>query len=399
VSPPDDPGTVRILAALAALVLTAADAGAADTDDAATKLRQIERAIETGREQQKSLETQARRLQEGIVTMRSNLIDTAASVQDYETQVTDIENRLKALSAEESAKASDLRRRQGELSTVIGILARFGRHPPGDMILQPGGAVDAVRGARVLAGVVPELQERSDSLRAELVALRELRHEIGNRQSALLSATETLFRERQALDRLLSQTARLHRQTMTKQEESRERIARLAEEAKDLRGLMERLRQEEKRIAREAPDSGRIPEASRPFSSVRGRLGLPARGQIVGGFGDRNQFGTINRGLQVKTRPSAQVVAPYDGRILYAGAFRSYGQLLIISHGEGYHSLIAGMSRIDGVVGQWLLAGEPIGRMGEGNDAESVLYVELRHDGEPINPLPWLAASERKVSG
>ncbi len=81
------------------------------------------------------------------------------------------------------------------------------------------------------------------------------------------------------------------------------------------------------------------------------------------------------------------------------GPFRGYGQLLIIEHGEGYHTLVAGLSRIDGEVGQWLLAGEPIGQMGDGEGGRPSLYVEFRRNGEPINPLPWLAASETEVSG
>jgi septal ring factor EnvC (AmiA/AmiB activator) len=93
------------------------------------------------------------------------------------------------------------------------------------------------------------------------------------------------------------------------------------------------------------------------------------------------------------------VVAPYDGEIVFAGQFRGYGELLIIAHGEGYHTLLAGMTRIYGVVGQRLLSGEPVGLMGEGSKGVPRLYVELRRNGAAINPVPWLAASERKVSG
>ena len=84
---------------------------------------------------------------------------------------------------------------------------------------------------------------------------------------------------------------------------------------------------------------------------------------------------------------------------MFAGPFRGYGELLIIDHGEGYHTLIAGVARIDGAVGQLLLAGEPVGVMGAPPEEKPELYIELRHDGEPIDPLPWLAATETKVSG
>ena len=106
-----------------------------------------------------------------------------------------------------------------------------------------------------------------------------------------------------------------------------------------------------------------------------------------------------SKGITIETRADAQVVTPYDGEVVFAGRFRGYGQLLIIQHGEGYHTLLAGFSRIDSVLGQWLLAGEPVGVMGRGSNGNPALYVELRRNGDAINPLPWLAASDRKVSG
>ena len=101
------------------------------------------------------------------------------------------------------------------------------------------------------------------------------------------------------------------------------------------------------------------------------------------------------------TRPAARVVAPYDGQVVYAGQFRGYGQILIIEHGGRYHTLLAGLARIEAVVGQWFLAGEPVGVMGSPEDRNPELYLELRRIGQPINPLPWLATTneDNKVQG
>ena len=110
-------------------------------------------------------------------------------------------------------------------------------------------------------------------------------------------------------------------------------------------------------------------------------------------------YGTTSKGLTIQTRQGAEIVAPYDGRVVYAGPFRGYGQILIIEHSEGYHSLLAGLSRIDAAAGQWVLAGEPVGAMGQQETGEPELYLELRRNGRPINPLPWLALHKGKVSG
>jgi septal ring factor EnvC (AmiA/AmiB activator) len=381
------------------LVLSGLSASSsAEAQSAEQKLQRIEREIRSSLQQEQNLETKADRLNQGLKLMRGNLIDTAASVQTQEEKVSNIEIKLKALSTEERAKARDLGNRHGELSSIIGSLARLGRRPSEALISAPTAPIDAVRSVIVLTSIIPELQLRTDNLRAELAALRGVRQDISGERAALASASETLFRERQALDRLLTQTSRLHKQTLNKKAQSKQRIARLAQKAQNLRALLRELQKEEKRLARESPDTSAIP-SGKAFSTTHGHLPLPVRGRLVTQFGERNQFGTRNRGLGVATRSQAQVVAPYDGRVLFAGPFRTYGQLLIISHGEGYHSLIAGMSRIDSAVGQWLLAGEPIGRMGRNDGSAPVLYLELRRNGAPINPLPWLAANERKVSG
>ena len=128
----------------------------------------------------------------------------------------------------------------------------------------------------------------------------------------------------------------------------------------------------------------------KPFALSRGSLRYPAVGRISKRYGQTIRRGVTSKGLTIETRSSAQVVAPYNGKVVYAGNFRGYGQLLIIDHGEGYHTLLAGMSRIDGVIGQYLFLGEPVGVMGIPRKGKPKLYVELRRNSQPINPIPWL---------
>ena len=109
------------------------------------------------------------------------------------------------------------------------------------------------------------------------------------------------------------------------------------------------------------------------------------------------------------TKPGAQVTTPCDGWVVYAGPFRSYGQLSILNAGGGYHVLIAGMERISVNIGQFVLTGEPVATMGTTsqvasifapNVSQPVLYVEFRKDGTPIDPGPWWASREgEKVRG
>jgi septal ring factor EnvC (AmiA/AmiB activator) len=151
---------------------------------------------------------------------------------------------------------------------------------------------------------------------------------------------------------------------------------------------------------------GRIKPAI-PFSDARGKLPLPVQGRRALAFGERTQFGGQSKGIVVETRYSAQVTSPCDGWVVYAGEFRSYGQLLIINAGDGYHVLLAGLSQIDVQPGQFVLTAEPVGTMsgGQKNSPSAapvsgpVLYVELRKDGRPIDPDPWWASGQQKVQG
>ncbi|MBD3660928.1 MAG: peptidoglycan DD-metalloendopeptidase family protein, partial [Arenibacter algicola] len=141
------------------------------------------------------------------------------------------------------------------------------------------------------------------------------------------------------------------------------------------------------------------------ISKARGRLPFPVVGRVVGLYGQPLEGNMTRKGLSVDTRPGAQVIAPFDGTVAFAGPFRGYGQLLIIDHGEGYHSLLAGLGRIDVSMGLAVLAGEPVAIMpgGEGSSGgdggESVLYVEFRRDNQPFNPLPWLASRKGTPQG
>jgi septal ring factor EnvC (AmiA/AmiB activator) len=126
-------------------------------------------------------------------------------------------------------------------------------------------------------------------------------------------------------------------------------------------------------------------------------LSFPAEGRLSQRYGEGTESEGLAKGIVITTRTAAQVVSPFDGVVAFAGPFRGYGQLLILEHSEGYHTLLAGMSRLDGAVGQRVLAGEPVGVMSPEGDPS--LYVELRRDGQPINPLPWLATRTNEKSG
>ena len=155
-----------------------------------------------------------------------------------------------------------------------------------------------------------------------------------------------------------------------------------------------------------------IRDGSRPavaFASLRGQIPIPVNGVKLKDYGAPDSVGGLEKGVSIATRAGAQVTSPADGWVVYAGPFRSYGQLLILNAGGGYHILLAGMDRISVDLGQFVLTGEPVAVMGNGSQiaailatgsSQPVLYIEFRKDGLPVDPGPWWAAGEgEKVRG
>ncbi len=216
--------------------------------------------------------------------------------------------------------------------------------------------------------------------------------------------------ERQARERAEAQTQALaqkqaHEEAARAAQELAERQARERAEAQaQAQAVAQQRAQEEATRAAEAREETTQlalvrPDNVRPFPDTGASLRMPARGRVVRRYGQSGGTEGTSKGINIKARNGAQVVAPYDGQVVYAGPFRGYGQILIIEHGGRYHTLLAGLDRIDAVVGQWLLAGEPVGTLSSPPNGNPELYFELRRAGEPINPLPWLATTGDKVRG
>ena len=123
------------------------------------------------------------------------------------------------------------------------------------------------------------------------------------------------------------------------------------------------------------------------FAKAKGYLPLPARGKIITRYGEEKTKGISAKGITIATRNQAQVISPFDGNVVFSGPFRGYGNMIIIEHGDGFLSLLSGLETIHVELGQMILAGEPIGQMPVKDASE--LYVEIRKNNQPINPVAW----------
>ncbi|MDT3685348.1 MAG: peptidoglycan DD-metalloendopeptidase family protein [Pseudorhodoplanes sp.] len=358
------------------------------------------------------------------------LIETAAKIRDAENRLSTMEGRIEPLETRERDLRQSLANRRDEIAEVLAALQRAGRRPPPAILVSPEDAVKSVRSAIVLGAILPEMRDRAEQLAGELSELARLRTNIANERKRLTAEVAAMAAERQRMAALVDERQKSQAEAEKSLVQERQTAIDMARQIDNLKDLVARLEQgveSANRAARAAEkatedqkgesrpdfvalkDPGRLTPAI-AFASARGMLPMPVNGVKIRNFGATDRFGSTERGISIATRAGAQVTSPGDGWVVYAGPFRSYGQLLILNAGGGYHIVLAGMERISVDIGQFVLTGEPVAVMGSGaaqvaaavpvGTSQPVLYVEFRKDGTPVDPGPWWAKSEsEKVRG
>jgi murein hydrolase activator len=431
------PGIAATIAVGILAFATIATAQAPETESATDRVRReeslknLEQAIQAASESRGRLDREIAELKGDRAKLNQALIDAAAGAQATEARMAATEARLAGLDASESGLRRSLEARRGLIGEVLAALQRMGRRPPPAVLVRPEDVLAAVRTSMLLGALVPELRGEVDTLAADLGELVRLKGLIAEERETLRRDIAGWAAERARLGALMEarqgRIGEAERQAVAE----RERVAALANEARSLRELIDRMEGEIGAARRAAEEAKRAAEAQAqamrdrfaaaardparlspklPFAETRGVLPLPASGQVVRAFGAPDGSGGTTRGVALGTRPRAIVTAPSDGWVSFAGPFRSYGRLLILNAGDGYYLLLAGMDQINVEVGQFVLAGEPVAVMGTGPSAspppglpatsDPVLYVEFRKDGGSIDPGPWWAKGpSEKVRG
>lgn len=409
---------VAVGAAAFGLLSVAHAQSATGVTDPIEKLDAIERQMGQDRRQADTLSQSAAHLAQEQQRLRDQLIAAATSAQTRERELNDVEQRLAVFETREAAAMRALAGERGKLASLLAVLQRMGREPPPALIVRPDDATAAARSAMLLSAVLPAVQTEAAKLGKNLLEFRTLRQKAAQERLRVAAAAGALEKDRNLLSELISQRRTLAAQTDQQLKVTQVRIRDLAEQAGDLRALIASLNEDTKRpgirgagpiVTNQIASAGSA--RSVPLDGLRGMLTLPANGELISVFGSEDGAGGRSAGINLRTRPGSQVTSPCDGKIMFAGPFRGYGQMLIIAANGGYHVLLAGLANIDGVVGQVVLAGEPVGRMVSGRESNvqqgnkpkgyggEKLYIEFRRNGVPVDPAPWFAALREKVSG
>ncbi len=415
-------------------------------EEARQKLDATEQELKSSRAQEQGLTQDVAALDAERARLNSELIEAGHRVQESEAKLSATEAKLADLTDQVTVIRNSITERKETIVKMLSAMQRIGRTPPPALVTRRNDALAVVRSAMLLAEVFPELKYQADNLSHELEGLVTLENGIREQRDTEKSEADRLAQEQARIDQLLAEKKTKLAQSEAELSTVRGAAEQQATAVTELNDLITRLdqqiakaevaqydaevaaeqalraREQSQALATPAnetlveikPDQTKLAFASPdrmkpavPFDTAKGTLPLPAQGKRLKRFGDPDDAGGTVRGVSLQTRGQARITAPADGWVVYAGEFRSYGQLLIINAGGGYHILLAGMNRIDVSLGQFVLAGEPVAVMGTAAPASQggkdslrpVLYVEFRKDGRPIDPDPWWAVASEKVQG
>ncbi len=352
----------------------------------------------------------------------ARLIDISRKAQAQEATISDSEAELNRLNAEQVSILAKLGEKQDVLSELLAGLQRLEQNPPPALVVEPHDVLGALRGAMMFGAIVPELRAEAEALATDLARLDVLKAAVRTRKQVVSAEIASLANLEIELKALIERKKELVASSSRQLTGERERALALANQARSLQQLVtslaaERARAEAMRarqIAEEEAEQLRRDAALQAprmdFGQAKARLAYPAQGQILKNFGDKDGLGGTLQGLVIATRKGAQVIAPADGKVEFAGAFRTYGEVLIINPGGGYHVLLAGMEKITAGTGEFLRAGEPVGQMGNGpssvtllgdvvKDGRPVLYIEFRNKSDAIDSGPWWIGGTREARG
>jgi murein hydrolase activator len=388
-----------------------------------SELDELLAAASVSDQRAKELTKEIATLKKDETTITAALIQSAKTERKLSQEIEPIEERLTGYRDQEDAIRLSLVARREVLAEVLAGLQRMGLNPPPAILVKPQDALSSVRSAILLGAVVPELRAETEILLADIDSLNKVTISIKTEREQLLAALRVQAEEKLRLDQLVNEKKALRSQSEEALKSETDRIRELAQKSKSLKELIAGIEKEmtatAKREEEEAANAEKVAAASAPkvnpalppqsnritpsasFAALKGGLALPVSGSIRVLYGADDGQGGVSQGYTLVTKSGGRVTTPADATVLYADTFRSYGNLLILDAGEGYHLVMAGMNRIDVTQNQFVLAGEPVGVMGERSQSGSggnamaqgapSLYIEFRKDGKPVDSGPWWA--------
>ena len=393
------------------------NAASANKNVSASQLAKVEAEAKKLSQEHKKIEKEANKIKSELNIVNKKMINAAKKIQNGEDELRKKQDELDLLQKNLTASVEKFNSENDMLIETLAALQNLALRPSEAVLVQPLSPVEVMRSSILLRGSAHALERRASFIRKSIEDISNQKSVIALRLKDLEVENKQLEKQQKDMKELSKQKSAMYSKLSNKSMEAKKRAENLASQAHNIRDLLEKLEKqkeiqrrklaEKERLAKEqalaklrTENHGLIEEfevestskaietAVTGFGKAKGKLSRPARGPITTYFHDELSKGVISNGIDIKTVSNAQVIAPYDGTVIFAGPFKSFDNLIIIDHGEGYTSLLSGLGETYTEVGQMLLAGEPVGTMPNAKSAK--LHMEIRKNNHPINPSEWI---------
>ena len=367
----------------------------ASLPSSAQQLKSLSSELKQGQPQLQSAKQKSDALAAQAASLRQKLIATAARIEGLERQKAGTDDQILRLTAEDNRLSAGFANDRVAVTKLLAVLERLQHDMPPALAMRPDDALGAARGSMLIGASLPPIYAQAASLSRRIDALKHTRKALEQQQAEAADTAARLTSARTELDDLLAEKEKEAAAAAETYGTLKIQMEKVAREAADFQALLSRvkaLRQKADRDEDGTPNQSVVTVTAQNT----GNLGALARNSllepVVGGLENGDA------GLSYKTQPGAQVIAPADGKVLYAGPYHKNGQVLILEITTGYDVVLAGLGRVTVKPNDQLLAGEPVGTMPP-DPVDDRLYFEIRHGGRGLSPAPWLKMNPRPQAG
>ncbi len=331
---------------------------------AASELSQIQAQIKKTEQQNKKLEQQVKISDKDVAETKKKLVKTADKVSSLEEQRNIVERKIKELDSQKNKLEAELLNNQEQIADAAARILFIASHPSFDSESMH----EYVLSSSVLTGFADNLDDEIRIATEKIKELEKIKEQRAIEKEKLDRTAKKYTTEKDELNKLLRARSVQNQQLRTKQSELQNKLRELSARAKTISEL--------------SAGVGSSEMSGDSRFSFR-KLNQPVRGKVVVHFGEKTALGLKSDGWRIRVRDDALVMAPADGEVKFADSFKGFGKVVIMSHKNGYNTVMTNLGVINVMLGQEVLAGEPIGRM-DPNKPE--MYLEVRRGNKAVDP-------------
>ena len=340
-----------------------------------------------------SLEKEMKTIKGSLEEIRTKAVKVTAQVKKSESVLLSLEKQIVSKENEKNDIEQRLTKDKKSLGRLVLALARLDRLPPEAVMMKPGAPLETAQSTLILESTLPRIYGRADSLRSDLNRVGQILSTLEADKKRARKKNAQLKEQQQELSALLKKRESLYAKTEKNMVKTRAEIAFISKRAENLKDLVSKIDRYEQGKPEQVAATRPAPKNPKNMPKI-GNAQMPISGIIKTRYGETDNIGAQSQGIRIAGRSGGIVTAPLSGTVRFAGNFRNYGQIVIIEHRKGYHSLLAGLGKIDTLEGRTVETGEAVGTLpASGDTGGPEMYYELRYKGKPVNPALFLGTS------